>query len=88
MIELGVDQRGIERAVPQDIGDFLERAAALEQLAGKGVAQGVDATMGNPDTTIGIPHDPMYGVGADGHVARRDMAHKHGPVCAPRTLET
>lgn len=44
--------------------------------------------MGDSDALVGIAHDPGYGVGADGHVPRRDMAHKHGPVGTRRTLET
>ena len=40
-VELGVDQCGAQRAVTQQIGDFLEWTAVLNQATGKGVAQRV-----------------------------------------------
>lgn len=65
MIELGVNQRGVQRAMPQNIGYFLERAAALQQLTREGMAQLVGTAMGQADTTVRVADNAADGIDTD-----------------------
>ena len=79
-VDLGVDKGGVYVAVPQHVGDGLERLAAVEQAGGKAVAQGMGAQDSSADPHAaqarGNPEVKIIGLqGVDGRaVSQKDFA--------------
>jgi hypothetical protein len=78
-VELGVDQRRVQRAVPQHVGHLLERGAAGQQTAGHRVAQQVRAGVRQSGAGVGLADGLAHEVRADRpfpwrHVAGEDHA--------------
>ncbi len=79
-VDLGIDKGGVYVAVPQHVGDGLERLAAVEQAGGKAVAQGMGAQDSSADPHAaqarGNPEVKVVGIqGVDGStVGQKDFA--------------
>jgi hypothetical protein len=80
MVNLGVDHRGVQRAVAQHVGHLLDRAAVVDDPASQGVPQGMAAAMRDARAPEGIAKDAADGADADGLVVGRDAAHEHRGV--------
>src|SRR3546814_4175190 len=75
-LDLGVDHRGIEAAVAQEVGNVLHRYARTQQAAGHAMAEHMNVGVGPPTSLVGrddsAPCDPLL----DRTVIGCDVAHE------------
>src|ERR1039458_2841494 len=78
--DLGIDGRGVETPVPQDVGNLLQGRATLEHPGGRTVTQAVRAMQSARETAASrrLPDDrPDHG-GVDGNIQWSTVPDKDG----------
>src|SRR5439155_6832504 len=88
-VELGVDRRGVERAVSQEVCDLLEARPSADHTARHGVPEDVGTLERRRD--FGASQRPNHSGGDDGTrdgvaAVTPEVLHEHAALAGPRAL--
>lgn len=80
MIELGVDQCCVERAVAKNIGYLFEGTSLIEQPTSERMTQRMRAPVGESDPPVRVADYTPHGIDTDGLITWSETTHENGSV--------